>query len=221
MWATDLVRDLPHSSIGWSLSRAHGLFEALPVVDPASRRLYLKRCEQVLDRVLFDFSPEGVWKQRQVPGTNITCDHLLSQDSYPEQSLDPDCGSGAPLEFIAHDALHSGDWDRIIAAEAEIARIFHYLEVVSDWAWMAGSARDAFLDTFPSPWMGHARIGRVLAATGVSGREEQALMPCRDPGGRAQPEKGSLRARRLRSPSPTVCFIQPTTTREMPREPEC
>lgn len=184
LWATNFVWNLDQSEGGgaWSLSTAKGIFESLPVMDRETREFYLHRCGQVLDMVLLDFEPEGPWTLRQTPGTNIDYHYLPHFEGHPDYPGDQDCGSAAPLEFICHYALHTGDWSWLAGEEDNIRKIFKYLAVASDWAWMASSCRDyggggAFLDMFPSQWMGYvsyARMGRVLAKTASPGWEDEA-----------------------------------------------
>ncbi|MBU1676506.1 hypothetical protein KKA85_12080, partial [bacterium] len=172
-----LVWDLDLSTGGgaWSLSGARGQFESLLGCATPSRGFFLRRCRQVLAKVLLDFGAGGPWQLRQVPGTDHEYHYLIHFNNHPDYPGDQDCGAGAPLEYIYQYALHAGDWTTVVDAWADIEKIFHYLEIVSDWAWMASSCRDyggggAFLDMFPSQWMGYLSFAKLArAAAGALG----------------------------------------------------
>ena len=171
-WAGNLAWDLDDGD-AFVPSVAKGNAEVLLGCQGKAADLYLSRCRNVLDDVVLDFSTNGQpWYHRVVPGTGQDYWYDIHFTNLPNFPADQDCGSAVPLEFLYNYALHSGDWSHLTSKWTEIQKIYKYLSIVSDWAWMSSACREygaggSFLDMFPSQWMGYvsfSKLARMKAA---------------------------------------------------------
>ncbi len=184
LWAASIVWDFDNAEGGgaWFMASAKGMYESLLVCEHPSRKFFLDRSRHTLEQIILDFGAGSPWLLRQVPDTDHEYHYLIHFTDHPDYPGDQDCGAGAPLEFAYQYGLHSGDWYYLAGEWIDIEKIFHYLEIVSDWAWMASACRDygaggAFIDMFPSQWMGYLSYGkmaRVLSNLLGPRLEEQA-----------------------------------------------
>lgn len=124
-------------------------------------------------------APKQPWQQEAEPfsGHEYVWTYALTGPPPNEYRLDIEWGNALPLYGLQKYAQYTGDWDFVRATLPAVARVFAYLDLGDDWAWMTTVNGDMGYSTgtgdpLAANYAGHVACLRMARAIGDRDAEE-------------------------------------------------